>query len=230
MRKLGVSVMILTLGFGLWWLQPDPEASGTSTERPSSSHATPRDGYLLLAISWTPSWCALEGDARGAARCATGAGTGWLVHGLWPQHDEGGWPEFCTTPHPAPSRAETAAMIDIMGSDGLALHQWRKHGSCTELSPGAYFDQTRVAFEAFTLPDPMPSGSGPAQLAPNMLLASFRAANPQIEPDMAILTCRDGMAQEIRVCLTHDLTPRPCDAALLSRSCRARNVRLPPRP
>jgi len=193
-------------------------------------HATERDGYLLLAISWTPSWCVRTGDARGAARCAPGSGAGWLVHGLWPQFDAGGWPEFCDTPHAPPSRDQTATMIDIMGSDGLALHQWRKHGTCSGLSASAYFDQTRAAFAGLHLPDALRPGAGPLRRSPDALLADLRAANPGLGEDMAILTCRDGMAQEIRLCLSHDLTPRACDVALLARHCRARSVTLPARP
>ncbi len=223
MRKLLAGAVVVALALGGWWL--DPSVDGPLPE--TTGAEMPREGYLLLAISWTPSWCVHEGDARGAARCADGADTGWLVHGLWPQHDAGGWPEFCDTPHPGPSRAETAAMIDIMGSDGLAFHQWRKHGTCTGLSSQTYFDQTRAAFAALSLPEFDAAG---AQITPSDLLARFRAANPEVDTDMAILTCRDGMAQEIRLCMTHDLEPRACDAALLERNCRARSVRLPPRP
>jgi ribonuclease T2 len=47
------------------------------------------------ALSWTPNWCAREGDARGAPQCD--AGQGWFtLHGLWPQYEEG-WPSFCPT-------------------------------------------------------------------------------------------------------------------------------------
>lgn len=50
--------------------------------------------YYVLALSWQPSWCAIEGDARGAAQCSQNTGYGWLLHGLWPQYHQG-WPEYC---------------------------------------------------------------------------------------------------------------------------------------
>lgn len=87
--------------------------------------------HYVLALSWSAGWCAVEGDARGADQCHPRHDHGFLLHGLWPQHAAGGWPEFCQSPHAPPSRAETRAMADIMGSAGLAWHQWRKHGSCT---------------------------------------------------------------------------------------------------
>lgn len=188
-----------------------------------------RDGYLLLAISWTPSWCAAEGDARGEDRCDRGSGAGWLVHGLWPQNDDGTWPEFCDTPHAAPSRNMTRGMEDIMGSAGLAAYQWRKHGSCSGLSPQAYFDATRAAFTSIQLPDAqaLSRAGNDARLRPEALLDRVRRDNPAIEPDMAIATCQGGMLREVRICLSHDLTPTPCDEVVLNRECRAATTRLP---
>ena len=190
--------------------------------------ATAKEGYLILAVSWTPSWCAAEGDARAAPRCAPGAGSGWLVHGLWPQHETGGWPEFCDTPHPAPRPELLEGMVDIMGAAGLAAHQWRKHGSCSGLEPAEYFARTRAAFAALDFPaalDPAQAGQGHT---PEALRAAFRAANPAFGPDSLILTCRAGMAQELRVCLTHAGVPRACDAGVLARGCTARHLTLPP--
>lgn len=192
-----------------------------------SDEAEAQDGYLVLALSWTPSWCEIEGAARDDARCAPDAGIGWKVHGLWPQYTQGGWPEFCDTPHPNPTRAQTAAMVDIMGSSGLANHQWRKHGSCTGQSADAYFLQTRAAFAGLNLPEDINAQTRQIRLAPSDILSSFRDANPDVGADMVTLTCRAGLAQEIRVCLTHELRPRACDADLLSRSCRASSVLLP---
>ena len=188
-----------------------------------------RDGYLLLAVSWTPSWCAAEGDARGDDRCDRGSGEGWLVHGLWPQNDDGTWPEFCDSPHAPPSRNQTRAMEDVMGSAGLAAYQWRKHGSCSGLSPAEYFAATRAAFNDLQLPseDALSRAGRDARLRPDALVDRIRRDNPDIADDMIIATCQGGMLREIRLCLSHDLVPVSCDDAVLSRECRADTTRLP---
>lgn len=183
-------------------------------------------GYYILAISWTPSWCAHEGDARDDDRCAQGAGAGWLVHGLWPQNRDGTWPEFCDTPHSAPSRAHTARMVDIMGSSGLAWHQWRKHGTCSGLRAEAYFDATRRAFTALHMP-PAASTRQDQQLPPAALIAALQQANPSVQEDMAFMTCHSGNVQELRVCLDHDLKPGQCAPRTLQRACRAPAVTMP---
>ena len=83
--------------------------------------------HYVLALSWTPNWCAREGDARDAPNCASGQGFGFTLHGLWPQYAEG-WPSFCPTAADPPPRSMTAAQADLFGAAGLAWHQWRSDG------------------------------------------------------------------------------------------------------
>jgi len=200
---------------------------------PLSLAAQPRTGadragafdYYVLAISWTPSWCASEGDRRGDARCERGSGMGLALHGLWPQF-ESGWPEYCRTPHRDPTRAETAAMADLTGSSGLAWHQWNRHGRCSGLPAAGYFDLMRQAFARIVMPDPGPLGR---RVAPTRLAALVRAANPGMPAAGLVVTCRTGRIEEIRICLTRDeLSFRDCAADVLQRSCRAGTAELPP--
>ena len=53
--------------------------------------------YYVMALSWSPSWCDIEGETEG--QCAPERDAGWLLHGLWPQH-ETGWPSHCPTTQP----------------------------------------------------------------------------------------------------------------------------------
>ena len=180
--------------------------------------------HYVLALSWTPGWCEREGAARSAPACAPGAGVGWGVHGLWPQNDDGSWPEYCSTSQRNPSRAETAAQADLFGSGGSAWHQWNKHGRCSGLSAADYFALTR---QAAALPD-LPPLTGQPRIRPQTLQAKILTRNPAFAPKDMVITCSAGMIAEIRLCLTRDLTPRPCDAQLAARACRSRSVQIPP--
>lgn len=183
--------------------------------------------YFVLALSWTPSWCSDEGDARADARCVAGARNGWLVHGLWPQFSDGGWPEYCqTTVRPA-SRAQTAAMLDIMGSSALAWHQWRKHGTCSDMTAQDYFATTRAAFRAVELPDLFTRIERDIRVDPQSVETAFLNANQKFASHMMAVTCPRDKVTEIRICLNRSLQPTPCDAQLLARSC-ARNAALLP--
>lgn len=163
--------------------------------------------YYVMALSWSPSWCEIEGDARDAEQCDTDLG--WSLHGLWPQFHRG-YPSYCNTVERAPSRRETGEMADIMGSGGLAWHQWKKHGVCTGLSSSAYFDLSRRAYNSVKRPDVFRKLDKEVKLPATLIEEAFIKANPQFEPDMLTVTCRDRRIQEVRVCLSKDLDPVPC--------------------
>jgi ribonuclease T2 len=182
--------------------------------------------YYVLALSWNASWCEAEGDARDAAQCDPREDHGFTVHGLWPQNERG-WPEWCASPARDPSRRDSAAMADIMGSGGLAWHQWKKHGRCTGLSGRDYYALTRAAWERVRRPAALRELERRVAIAPEVVEAAFLEANPELDADGVTITCRDGLLREVRVCLTRDLRPRLC-APDARRDCGARSVALPP--
>lgn len=173
--------------------------------------------YYVLALSWSPTWCALEGDARGSPQCDASEDFGWILHGLWPQYHRG-WPAHCPTAERPPSRAMTRDMADIMGSSGLAWYQWKKHGSCTGLSAPAYYAVSREAFDRVNRPDVFRKLGKPVRLPAQVVEEAFLKANPGWEPDMLTITCRGGRIQEARLCLSKDLTPVPCGRDVI-RDC-----------
>ena len=177
--------------------------------------------YWLLALTWTPSWCAEEG-AWDEPQCQRGLG--FTLHGLWPQHAEGGWPEYCDTDARDPSRRETAVMADIMGSGGLAFYQWKKHGRCSGLPPARYFDTSRRLYEALELPAPDDGRATALEIE-----AAVLDRNPALTPDAVIVTCGGGRVEEVRICLSRDFAPRDCAADVLRSACRARGpLEVPP--
>ncbi len=165
--------------------------------------------YYVLALSWSPTWCAIEGDARRSPQCDADADFGWVMHGLWPQYHRG-WPSFCPTTERNPSRAMTRDMADIMGTSGLAWHQWNKHGVCTGLSAPAYYDLSREAYAKVTRPEIFRKLDKAVKLPASVVEEAFLKANPQLEPDMITITCKDGRIQEARICLSKSLDPVPC--------------------
>lgn len=182
--------------------------------------------HYVLALSWNASWCALEGEARGAEQCDPRLELGFTMHGLWPQREEG-WPEYCRTRGPDPTRAQTAAMADVMGSGGLAWHQWKKHGRCAGLPAEAYFALARRAFGAVEQPEALGQLDRAVRIDPAVVEEAFLEANPWLSAEQLAVTCREGMLQEVRVCLTRELAPRACTAQV-ERGCRASSVTLPP--
>ena len=182
--------------------------------------------YYVMALSWSPTWCALEGDARGSDQCDARHDHGWTLHGLWPQFHRG-WPSYCRTSHRSPSRGQTGGMADIMGSGGLAWHQWKKHGVCSGLSAQDYYALSRKAYGSVTRPPVFQKLKDPIKLPAAVVQDAFLEANPNLKPDMITITCKANRIQEARICLSKDLTPVPCGQDVI-RDCQMTDALLDP--
>jgi ribonuclease T2 len=182
--------------------------------------------YYVLSLSWSAAWCALEGDARDDPQCDDGRGLTFVLHGLWPQ-DENGWPSFCRTVEPDPTRGQTAAMADIMGGSGLAFYQWKKHGRCSGMSAEDYFRTARQAYASVVIPDLFERVDSPLTLPASVIEDAFLEANPGLLRDQITITCQDGLIEEARICLTRELAPRRCGADVI-RDCRLGDAILEP--
>lgn len=178
--------------------------------------------YYVMSLGWSPNWCALEGDARGDDQCDDRHAYTFTLHGLWPQYEEG-WPSYCRTAARDPSRGQTAAMADIMGSGGLAWYQWKKHGRCSGLTSQDYFTLARRAYGTITIPPLFARLDRDIRLPASVVEDAFIEANPTLPRDAITITCDQGMIQEARICLTKDLEPRPC-APDTRRDCRLQDA------
>ncbi len=182
--------------------------------------------YYVLALSWSPNWCAIEGDAKGSDQCDPRHDHGWIMHGLWPQF-EAGWPSYCHGAARNPARSVTNGMEDIMGSSGLAWYQWKKHGKCAGLTGEAYFETARRAYEAVTRPPVLRKISKPLRVPAAVIEEAFLQVNPQLSADMITITCKADHIQEARICLDKSLSPRRCGADVI-RDCTATKALMTP--
>ncbi|CUH78868.1 Ribonuclease I precursor [Tritonibacter multivorans] len=182
--------------------------------------------YYVLALSWSPNWCEIEGDAKGSDQCDARHDHGWTLHGLWPQFHQG-WPSYCRTPHGPPTRRMSNEMADIMGTAGLAWHQWKKHGTCTGLTGGQYYALMREAYTRVNRPAIFRKIPREVRLPASLVEEAFLKENPTWSKDSLTITCRDGFIQEARVCLSRDLEPVPCGRDVI-KDCRMKDARFTP--
>ena len=182
--------------------------------------------YYVVALSWSPNWCLREGDAKDSPQCDRGTGHGWILHGLWPQFHQG-YPSYCQTIKRAPTRRMTADMSDIMGTGGLAWHQWKKHGSCTGLSATDYYALSRRAYAAINRPEVFRQLDRDVKLPAAVVEEAFLEANPAFEADGVTITCRADLIQEARICMSRDLDPVPCGQDVV-RDCRMKDALFTP--
>ncbi|MBO6673676.1 MAG: ribonuclease [Rhizobiales bacterium] len=196
-------------------------ATGWQNDQPHESADQPFDFYVL-ALSWSPAYCATEAGQRSPLQCASGANYGFVTHGLWPQFEDG-WPSFCQSPHGDSMPDDIAnTLLDIMPDRGLIEHQWDRHGTCTGFDQQTYADLIRDAGDRITLPS-LFDGTTPARLDADAIEATFVDANSGLRRDAIAISCPGGRFAEVRLCLDTTLTPRAC-AQVDRNGCRQANL------
>jgi ribonuclease T2 len=217
MRRLPVVLLVLLCAAGLSLSQGRRDGGGAS--RPGVFD------YYLFSLSWSPEHCASPAGRNDSFQCASGRRFGFVVHGLWPQFERG-YPEDCGS-GPELSRQQVDSMLDLMPSPKLVRHEWGKHGVCSGLPPGKYFETIRAARAAFRVPPEFDRPSNYITIEPRKLKQKLLAANPSIPPEAMAVLCSGRYLDQVRVCYTKDLKPRPCGAGVRD-NCRAEKVILRP--
>jgi ribonuclease T2 len=180
--------------------------------------------FYVLALSWSPTHCDIEGNPN-SPQCRAGT-FGFVVHGLWPQYERG-YPENCRTSEGRwVSDAIVASMRDIMPSGGLIGSQWRKHGACSGLNQSGYFELVRDAYDTIRIPNAYQDPATDLTLSPGAVETAFIDANPGLSSGGIAVTCRQNALFEVRICLTKDLDFRNCQE-VNRKSCRASRIDVP---
>ena len=198
--------------------------------RPLPSLADGRPGvfdYYVLSLSWSPSYCEAEGKRADRFQCGSERPFAFVVHGLWPQYERG-WPDYCHMRNfRRLTEREVTGMLDIMPSRDLVRHEWKKHGTCSGLSPVGYLERMRAARKRVAVPPALTHLDDYRMVDPDLVEKAFRAANPGLPADAIAVTCDRRRLREVRICMTRELEFRPCHA-VDRRGCRRDRVVMPP--
>ncbi|WP_188236942.1 ribonuclease T2 family protein [Sphingopyxis sp. LK2115] len=171
----------------------------------------PVTGYLL-AMSWSPQHCAGVRNPRGARerfQCSGENGRfGWVLHGLWPETDDAGYPQWCRPAKIVPQPVLKKHLC-MTPSAQLLQHEWAKHGTCMSPHPAAYFRASELLFRAVRFPDMAALAS--RRLTAGDVRRAFAAVNPGVSPAMIAVTAdRQGWLKEARFCLGPRMKPARC--------------------
>jgi ribonuclease T2 len=185
-----------------------------------------RFDFYVLSLSWSPSFCEADGERAQQEPQCTDRPYSFVVHGLWPQYERG-FPESCQVPAPRLPRGIMTSMLDLMPAPRLIYHEWDTHGTCSGLSPAAYFDAVRKARGAVKIPPDYSGLTSALTVKPDDVKQAFIAANSGLSPDSIAIECDSKRLREIRICLTRDLAFRDCPN-IARKTCRRDTVMLPP--
>ncbi|WP_018151754.1 ribonuclease T2 family protein [Leeia oryzae] len=186
------------------------------------------DNYVL-ALSWSPDYCASRPDDT--QQCTKRLG--FVLHGLWPQYTNG-YPESCSTER-LDNRVKDQFSV-IYPSPFLIRHEWEKHGTCAGLSQAGYFALSAQVKNAVKIPADYIQPAQPFKTSIAQLQSAFNKANPGIPQTAVAIACSGGgrFLQEVRICLNRQGNKAmSCSASMqkqMQKSCRSgdflvRNIR-----
>jgi len=183
--------------------------------------------FYVLSLSWSPSFCDSAGERGTPPQDQCGDRPySFVVHGLWPQYEQG-FPEFCQVPAPRLDRNIVSSMLDLMPAPRLIFHEWDRHGTCSGLSPRAYFDTVRKARAQVKIPDAYVELTRALTVTPDEVEDAFVAANPGLSRNGIAVTCDNRRLQEVRICLSKEFGFRDCEETD-RRACRRDKLVMPP--
>ncbi|HEX4895834.1 MAG TPA: ribonuclease T2 [Solimonas sp.] len=178
--------------------------------------------YWLLSLSWSPQFCVHQTSEM---QCVTPYD--FVVHGLWPQHEKG-YPDYCGGQREL-SQNLVRRLMPLMPSEKLIQHQWRKHGSCSGLSPEDYVLTVERARRAIVVPPTYREPTEYRRTDLDSLQAEFARFNPKLTPETLAVQCSGRWLKEVRVCMDRDFAPRACGEDVADR-CGAEIMIRPNRP
>jgi len=200
--------------------------AGARPKRRQPGNTNASFSYYLLTLSYAPDFCAQPAGNKDPRECGAGRRIGFVVHGLWPQGENGRGPERCGPARPV-GQDIVQDTLSYVPSESLIQHEWTDHGTCSGLSAAAYFALLRKGRDSVRIPDDLKAPARMLHLSPRDVEAKLASANPGFPAGAFRVTCyRDGELQEIRICLNKDVSPRSCGSS--AGGCSAGNVSLNP--
>jgi ribonuclease T2 len=195
---------------------------------PREVRGAPAGGFdfYVLALTWSPGFCEASGSVKGRSQCEIGGQLGFVVHGLWPQN-ELGFPSYCQPGGRFISRPALDEARGLFPDESLARYEWRKHGSCTGLSPAAYFQAVRQARDLVHIPSGLDKPAASTKVMPVDLERAFVQSNSGLRPDMIAVDCERRIFQEIRICVDKDLRGFRTCPEVDRNGCRAGEITVP---
>ncbi|MGE3993622.1 ribonuclease T2 family protein, partial [Pseudorhodoplanes sp.] len=169
--------------------------------------------YYALALSWSPTFCQSPAGDDADLQCNSKRRYDFVVHGLWPQYEKG-WPDSCQTRERWVPDELIDAMLDLMPSKKLIIHEWRKHGTCSGLKMRDYFALIRAVYGKVKIPARYVMPNDTIITTPQQLVTDFVKSNRDLTEGMISVQCGnrrdDARLSELRICFTRDGEFREC--------------------
>lgn len=209
-----------------------PSRFGDNRQKPPLNEAG-RFDYYALVLSWSPTYCSSNERPGTDPQCERRDGRrfAFVLHGLWPQYEKG-YPEYCPVRgRPFVPQPVIDGILDIMPSPRLAIHEYKKHGTCSGFEPAGYYALSRRLFNSINIPKRYVNPFENQTVSPEELSQEFVKANPGLSPDMLAISCGGpgNRLREVRICFNKEGNLRACGRNEDQRRlCSALKMFVPP--
>ncbi len=169
--------------------------------------------YYVLALSWSPQFCATGGARKPGAAQQCGERLGFVIHGLWPQYKSGGWPQNCGQENDLdPGLASVAMNGELRFPVGdLPAHEWNKHGTCSGLSQAGYFQSIATVAAGISIPKELQHVRNKLSLSVDELKSLFVSANSSFGKEtLRVKIDRRRSVSGLMLCLSRQLQAMSC--------------------
>lgn len=186
---------------------PDIKPGRAIFPPPGNAVIAPITGHLL-ALSWSPQFCKVNGKEKEYASQCGDQKFGFILHGLWADGEGRNNPVWCKKMPAVPVEVMKKSFC-AMPSPVLMQHEWAKHGSCVAGDAETYFRTATMLFDALKWPDM--EALSRYSLDVGELTKALAAANPGLRPDMFSVDVTPlGWLEEVKLCLDKSYHPRTC--------------------
>jgi ribonuclease T2 len=227
-----IVLSIVVAALGAWQLQsnnsaPSPhgprpiqgQGSAKNSHQAEHSNRTNQAGdfdYYVVSFSWSPTYCVMNPNDK---RQCGGRGFGFVLHGVWPQKQAGGYPENCPASS-QPSAGAVAKALAFMPSEKLIQHEWTKHGTCSGLTADEYLSLADRAFASLTIPKGFDAPTSNRNLSAEQIEEEFVQSNPALNRNSLTVSCSGNDLQEVRLCVDKQLKPISCGKGVRTKCGR----------
>lgn len=199
---------------------------------PAPANIAGQFDYYSLVLSWSPTYCsgASQPDPLQCNR-NDGRRFGFVLDGLWPATEKGYLEDCRLRRKPYVPQTVIEAMLDVMPSPSQVAQEYRSHGTCSGLTPEAYFQLMRNIYRNIQIPERYANSFETEYRSPQDIIIDFLRTNPQIKPGMISVAC-GGAAnklKEVHICFSKNGQIQPCGSnEEQARICPASRIMVPP--
>ena len=173
--------------------------------------------YYQYVLSWSPEFCTTPNGQKPSKQTQCNLPLGFVIHGLWPEYNKGGFPSECDpkAPETVPDKIAKIVLDTTPpmppGDPEQLNHEWFKHGTCSGLGQHGYFSAIKSLTKTIHIPEILKKPTQKITMSREEIVDVFKTVNPGLTAKMiGSKSDPDGNIKEISFCVNKKLKLQEC--------------------